>query len=88
MIHIVRELGVSGSRLNVYLDGNQIARISAGEAMTLYVKPGRHLLSVRPLFSPPASRRLILIKGDATTIRITDRTGKFELKPAHRSRVQ
>src|SRR5438105_3210874 len=51
---ITREKGVSGRGLNLFLDGNQIARISAGESITVYVKPGRHSISLKPLFSPPA----------------------------------
>lgn len=81
----MREPGVIGSGLNLNLDGDQIARISSGEVMTVYVKPGRHLLTARPLFSPPATQRLMLQKGDATTIRIIDRDGNFELKTAART---
>lgn len=56
--------------------------------MTVYVKPGRHLLSAGQLFGRPASRRLMLQKGDATTIRILDRAGNFELKTTRRSLTQ
>lgn len=56
--------------------------------MTVYVTPGRHLLAAGQLFSPPATMRVVLQKGDVTTIRIIDRGGNFELKPTHRSLAQ
>lgn len=76
---------MEGVGFNLYLDGEEIARIAAGEAMTVYVKPGRHLLTAGPLFSPPATKRLMLQKREATTIRIIDRDGNFELKTAERT---
>jgi hypothetical protein len=84
-ITIVRERGVAGSGLNVYLDGEQIARMAAGEAHTIYVSPRWHLLSVRPLFSPPATKRLEPENGRPITVRIIDRNGNFELVVADRA---
>ncbi|MGI8435655.1 MAG: hypothetical protein ACR2NX_01940 [Chthoniobacterales bacterium] len=34
-VTIVREPGVRGSGLNLYLDGNELARVAAGEAITV-----------------------------------------------------
>ncbi|MGI8431603.1 MAG: hypothetical protein ACR2MW_04835 [Chthoniobacterales bacterium] len=83
-ITVVREKGVSVSGLNLYLDGNQIARVAAGESLTVYVTPRRHQLSIRPLFSPPSTLRLVPRPGDPITVRIVDRNGKDELMIAHR----
>ena len=47
-ITLVREAGVKGYGLNVYLDGELAARIAAGELITLYVRPGKHQLSGSP----------------------------------------
>ncbi len=84
-ITVVREKGVPGSGINLYLDGNQIARMAAGEALTVYVSPRRHLLSVRPLFSPPATLRLVPRPDNPITVRIVDRNGKDELMIADRA---
>lgn len=81
-VSIVREPGVPGGGLNLFFDGEELARIASGEALTIYVKPGHHLLAARPLFSPVAAKRLFLEKGDRTTIRIIDRDGNFELRTA------
>ncbi len=81
-VTLIRERGVEGSGLNLYLDHIQIARISSGEVMTIYVKPGRHLLAAGELFRPRASRRLVLQKGEATAIRVVDRDDGFEFKSA------
>lgn len=82
---ILREPGVPGHGLNIYLDGDQLARIASGEALTVYVRPGHHLLAVRPLFSPVAAKRLFLENGDKTTIRVIDQNGNFELRIADRA---
>jgi hypothetical protein len=84
-INIVREKGVKGSGLSLYLDGQRIARMSAGEAITIYPPPGRHLLTARPLFSPLVTKQLLLEPGDTTTIRIIDQAGNFELRTADRA---
>lgn len=84
-VTIVREPGVRGSGLNLYLDGDELARIASGEAITAYLKPGRHLLAARPLFSPVAVKRLFLEKGDKVAIRIIDQDGNFELRTADRA---
>ena len=78
---ITREKGVPARGLNVFLDGEQLARIAAGELITVYVKPGRHSVGVKPLFSPPAKRVCVLSKGESASIRILDRNGKDELDP-------
>lgn len=83
-ITVVREPGVLGAGLNLYFDGNELARISAGETLTIYVQPGHHLLSARPLFSPVATKRLLLGKHENITIRIIDRDGNLELRTADR----
>ncbi|MBA3961684.1 MAG: hypothetical protein H0X40_07270 [Chthoniobacterales bacterium] len=85
-VTIVREPGVAGSGLNLFLDGDQIARVTVGEVMTVYLKPGRHLLVAKPLFSPPANVRLQLRSGGATTVHITDRDGNFAMKAVVRTR--
>ncbi len=69
----------------MYLDGNELARIAAGEAVTVYLRPGRHLLAARPLFSRVAVHRLFLEKGDKVTVRVIDRNGNFELRTADRA---
>jgi hypothetical protein len=84
-ITIVREPGVAGSGLNLFLDGDQIARISAGESLTIYVSHRWHLLSARPLFSPAATKRIQPVKGQPMTVRIVDRNGNFEFIVADRA---
>lgn len=84
-ITIVREKGVPGSGLNLFLDGNQIARMAAGESLMIYVTPRRHLLSIRPLFSPTATKRLEPRPGHPITVRIVDRNGHDELVIADRA---
>ena len=84
-VTIVREKGVKGSGLSLYLDGQHIARLSAGEVITVYPRPGRHFLTARPLFSPLVSKQIFLQPGDKTTIRIVDRSGNFELITAERA---
>lgn len=84
-ITVVREPGVLGAGLNLSLDGDELARIAAGEVLTIYVRPGHHLISARPLFSPVAAKRLLLEKHDKITIRIIDRDGNFELRTADRA---
>jgi hypothetical protein len=85
VVTIVREPGVAGPGLNLYLDGNQIARISAGEALTIYVTPHSHVLSARPLFSPSVARRIDPVKDQPVTVRIIDRNGNYELVIADRA---
>lgn len=84
-VTIVREPGVAGSGLNLYLDGDQIARISAGESLTIYVSHRGHLLSARPLFSPAATKRIEPEIGRPLTVRIVDRNGNFEFVVADRA---
>lgn len=36
---IMTEAGGDGTGLSLYLDGNQLARIKAGEALTVYLTP-------------------------------------------------
>ena len=75
---ISREKDIKGSGLNLFLDGEQIARIKAGETVTLYVAPGRHRLSAKPLFSPAISQPLVLEKEEPAKIRIIDQDGNFQ----------
>ncbi len=81
-VTITREKGMPARGLNVYLDGERIARMAAGESMTAYVKPGRHRVAVKPLFSPVAGRVCNLSKGESARLRILDRNGNYELLPA------
>lgn len=85
---LVREAGVKGYGLNVYLDGELAARISAGEMITLFVRPGKHQLSAHPLFSPAIGKRLRLEKGERVVVRIIDRNGNFEFKIAEPAWLQ
>lgn len=68
--------------LNVYLDGERIARMAAGESITVYVESGRHYVAVKPLFSPATVRVCKLSKGRSARLRILDRNGNYELLPA------
>ena len=79
---VTREKGVSERGLNVRLDGERIARMAAGESLTVYVKPGHHYIDVKPLFSPSAGRVCVLGKGGSASLRILDRNGNYELRPA------
>ena len=79
---ITRENGVSARGLNVFLDGERIARMAAGESITVYVKSGHHHVGVKPLFSPSVGRICILSKGGSASLRILDRNGNYELQPA------
>ena len=79
-ITIVRESGVIGSGLNIYLDGNQLARMNAGESITACVKPGRHRVSLRPLFSPSSGKLLVLKARDKAALRVVDRDDNFQLQ--------
>ena len=85
VVTIERKPGLVGSGLNLFLDGNHIARLAVGEVITVYLKPGPHLLVAKPLFSPPASLRLHLPRGAGTSVRIFDRNGIFEMKAGKRS---
>lgn len=78
---ISREEGIKGSGLNLFLDGEQIARIKAGETVTVYATPGRHRLSARPLFSPAISQPLVLEKEEPAKIRIIDQGGNYQFVP-------
>ncbi len=82
---IVREKGVAGSGLNLHLDGNDLARIAAVEALTIYVSPRRHVVTARPLFSPAASLRIEPKKNQPMTLRIIDRNGNFQFVIADRA---
>src|SRR5439155_25931490 len=79
---IAREKGVPERGLNVFLDGEQIARMAPGEFITVYAKPGRHHVGVRPLFSPRATRVCLLSRGESASLNILDRNGTDELEPA------
>ncbi|HAS1199295.1 MULTISPECIES: hypothetical protein [Enterobacteriaceae] len=50
VIIVKRDSGFIGSAClaSVYLDGNPIADLSTREKVTLYAKPGRHILSATP----------------------------------------
>ena len=82
---IAREKGVAGSGLNLYLDGNELARIAAGEALTVYVSPRRHVVTARPLFSPSASMHIEPKPHQPMTLRIIDRNGNFQFVIADRA---
>ena len=76
---IIREKGASARGLNIFLDGARIARMAAGESLTVYVKPGHHYVGVKPLFSPSTGRVCVLGKGESAGLRILDRNGNYEL---------
>jgi hypothetical protein len=80
-ITVARENGVKGAGLNLYLDNEQIARIAAGESVTVHVTPGRHRLSVKPLFSPPVGQLLVLEKGDTVKMQIIDQDENYRFMP-------
>lgn len=77
---IAREKGVPERGLNVFLDGEQIARMAPGEFIIVYVKPGRHDVGIRPLFSPRATRVCLLSQGESASLNILDRNGTDELE--------
>ncbi len=80
-ITVTREQGVKGAGLNLFLDGDQIARIAAGESVTVHVAPGRHRLGVKPLFSPPVRQLLVLEKDETVKLRVIDRDDNFRFIP-------
>jgi hypothetical protein len=84
-ITVVREAGVSGAGLTVYLDSDRVARLGAGDAMTVYVKAGMHLVTLRPLFSPSVHARIVARRDEPAALRIIDRNGNYELRVASRS---
>ncbi len=80
-ITITRENGVKGAGLNLYLDNEQIARIAAGESVTIHVKPGHYRLSVKPLFSPDVGQRLVVEKGETVRLQIIDHDDNYRFIP-------
>ena len=81
VITVTREDGIKGAGLNLYLDGEQIARIAAGESVTVHVRPGRHRLSVKPLFSPAVGQVLVVEKGETVRLQIFDRDDNYRFIP-------
>lgn len=81
VITVTREDGVKGAGLNLYLDNEQIARIAAGESVTIHVTPGHHRLSVKPLFSADIGQRLVIEKGETVRLQIIDRDDSYRFIP-------
>ncbi|HEY1769828.1 MAG TPA: hypothetical protein VGG02_06195 [Chthoniobacterales bacterium] len=81
-LRIAREADVKGAGVNVFLDGSEVVRIAAGETITLYLPPGPHALTIRPLFSPEVTRMLDLERDTEIALQLIDRNGNFEFKTA------
>jgi hypothetical protein len=77
-------LGV-GVGIDVFVDGQRIARLAARETITIYVSPGQHILDAR--FShglvPPTEREFIAAADRSIRIRVTTQadSSDLDLKP-------
>lgn len=77
-------LGV-GAGIDVFVDGQRIARLAANETITIYVTPGQHILGAR--FShglvPPTEREFIAATDRPVGIRVTTQaqSADVDLKP-------
>ena len=77
-------LGV-GVGIDVFVDGQRIARLAANETITIYVTPGQHILGAR--FShglvPPTEREFVAAADRPVRIRVTTQaqSSDVDLKP-------
>jgi hypothetical protein len=58
--------------IDVYIDGQKIARLAATESVTVYATPGRHTLAARYSYGPigPAERDFTADPQKPTTVRV------------------
>ena len=85
---ITRDAGYTGSLtgIDVFLEGDRIARLATKESITIFATPGRHLVGARyswgSSISPPAEREFVADRKKACRIRVTiDPSGDIDLKP-------
>ena len=83
---ITRDAGFVGSLvgIDIFLEGNSIARLAKRESITVFVVPGRHLVGAR--FSsgpvPPVEREFVTDPQKPLRIRLTtDQNANIDLKP-------
>jgi len=71
---IVRDRGYTASAagIDVFIDGERIARLATSESVTFYVTPGRHFLGARFSWGPvaPAERDFVADLKEPLTVRV------------------
>jgi hypothetical protein len=68
----------------VFLDGGRIARLAAGESITVFASAGSHLVGARYSWGPvaPAEKEFILSATVPKIARVTiDQSGNLDVKP-------
>lgn len=84
---IVRDRGSAGSLagIDVFIDGQKIARLATSEFVTAYTTPGRHTLAARFSYGPigPAERDFVADEQKPVTIRVftEGNTSRLDLRP-------
>jgi hypothetical protein len=84
---MTRDTGYTGSAagIDVFLDGQRIARLAASETVTVYVTPGQHLLGARFSWGPvpPTERAFDLSSQQQLKVRVTTEahSTNLDLKP-------
>lgn len=84
---LTRDVGYVGSAagIDVFLEGQRVARLAASETVTVYVTPGRHLLGARFSWGPvpPTEREFVATSKERAKVRITTEahSSNLDLKP-------
>ncbi len=56
--------------MDLFIDGERIARLAVKESITLYVAPGRHLVGARFPGAPPTEREFLTDERNSSRLRI------------------
>ena len=70
----------AGAGLDVFVDRQRLARLVAGESITVYAARGRHYVGIKPPFDSSAETDCMLSSGHPTQVRISDRGGDYIVK--------
>jgi hypothetical protein len=86
-VTITRDQGLVGAGvgLNVFLDGQQVAKLGTGESITIYTSSGRHFVGVKYAWGPPAApaeKDISTTPREPISLRISiDQDGNLDVKP-------
>ena len=71
---LVRDRGytASGAGIDVFIDGQRVARLATSESVSIYATPGRHFLGARFSYGPvaPAEREFFADPQRSLTVRV------------------